>query len=54
MQEIQTNGALEEQARQLKLEYDRAWRKKNPDKVRKYNQNRWLRKAQRQIELRGE
>lgn len=46
--------SLEEQARQLKLAYDREWRKKNPDKVRRYNQNRWLKKAQQLIESRGE
>lgn len=34
-------------AREAQNAYTREWRKKNPDKVRQYNQNYWARKAEK-------
>ena len=36
-----------ERAKDLQRQYLKAWRKKNPDKVRQYNKAYWERKAQR-------
>jgi len=33
---------------------DRGWRKMDADKVWKYNQNDWLKKAQRLFDVQGE
>jgi hypothetical protein len=41
---------LEEKARELKREYEREWRRKNPEKVKQYNRNRWLKKAKQQLD----
>lgn len=44
---------LSEQARQEKIDYYRAWRKRNKDKIKKYNTQYWERriaKAQAQQE----
>jgi|HigsolmetaGSP11D_1036233.scaffolds.fasta_scaffold00512_8 hypothetical protein len=41
---------MEEKAREIRNQYYRDWRKKNPDKVRQYNQKRWLKKAQKELE----
>ena len=37
---------MNEQAKQLRREYKRAWNKRNPDKVRQYQENYWNRKAE--------
>ena len=37
---------LLEKARQAKNEYQRQWRKKNPEKVRQYQENYWVKKVQ--------
>ena len=39
--------AAREAARQARNAYARAWRAKNPDKVRQYNADYWARKAAR-------
>jgi len=36
---------LSEQARRLRNEYQRQYRKKNPDKLKEYNRRYWERKA---------
>ena len=36
---------LSDQAKQLKNEYMRNWRKNNPDKIRKYQRDYWERQA---------
>ena len=36
---------LSEKARQLRNEYQRQWKAKNPDKIREYNRRFWERKA---------
>lgn len=40
-----TDAELEELARKKRNEYHRNWRKNNPDKVKQYNQNYWLKRA---------
>ena len=35
-----------ERARAAKAAYDRAWRKRNPDKVKAYRERYWEKKAQ--------
>ena len=37
--------SAEEQAREIQRQYLREWRRKNKDKVRKYNEAYWKRKA---------
>ncbi len=43
------NEQLEELAREIQREYLREWRKKNPDKVKEYNQRYWRRRALREL-----
>ena len=38
-------NTLSEKARKLKNEYQNNWKRKNPDKVKKYIANYWERKA---------
>lgn len=38
---------LDEQARAMRAEYFREWRRKNPDKVRENNRKYWQRRAAR-------
>lgn len=38
---------MDDQARKAQREYLRAWRKRNPDKVRAANRKYWQRRAQR-------
>jgi DNA-directed RNA polymerase specialized sigma subunit len=40
---------LSEAARKARNEYQRQWKKNNPDKVKKSNQRYWEKKAQQQI-----
>lgn len=40
-----TDEQLEELAREKQREYQRGWRRNNPDKVREYNQRYWRKKA---------
>ena len=44
---------LEEKAREARREYLRLWRKKNPDKVKAYNQAYWERRAEREAVKNG-
>ena len=39
------NEQLEELAREIQREYLREWRKRNPDKVKEYNERYWRKKA---------
>lgn len=39
-------SSLEVRARELKNQYQREWAKSNPDRVRRYQQNYWRKKAQ--------
>ena len=42
------------EARALRIEYNKAWRRRNKDKIRKYNITYWesrLKKQQRQLSL---
>ena len=36
---------MEEIARKMKNDYQKQWRQQNPDKVRKYNRDYWVRRA---------
>ena len=36
---------LKEAAKEARRQYGREWRKKNPEKVREYNDRYWLKKA---------
>ena len=42
------SNSIEEMIHQEKLKYYRNWRKKNKDKVKKYNQNFWLKKIKKE------
>lgn len=41
---------IAEQAREKRNAYIRAWRAKNKDKVKAYNDNYWLHKAEQEAE----
>ena len=41
---------LEAVAQEEKREYFRQWRKNNPDKVKKHNENYWRKRAEKRIE----
>lgn len=43
-------NTMEQKARELQREYQRQWRKKNPDKVREKNRRYWEKKAREQAE----
>ena len=38
--------SLTKEAKKVKREYFKRWRNKNPDKIRKYQEDYWNRKAQ--------
>ena len=40
-----TDKEIQELAREKQREYQREWRKKNPDKVKEYNKRYWRKKA---------
>ncbi len=40
-----TDEQIKELARELQRDYLRLWRKKNPDKIKEYNQRYWRKKA---------
>lgn len=44
------NNILEAAAREEKREYFRQWRRNNPDKVRKHNENYWRKRAEKRLE----
>jgi hypothetical protein len=39
-----------ELARQIRNEYYKQWRKDNKEKTRQYNQNKWLKKAEKLLQ----
>lgn len=41
---------IKELAQKERQEYFRNWRKQNPDKVKKHNENYWMRKAAQRVE----
>ena len=43
------SGHDEQRAAELRREYLKRWREKNPDKVKRYNREYWLRKAQKSL-----
>ncbi len=44
-----TDKEIQELAREKQREYQREWRRNNPDKVREYNQSYWRRRAIREL-----
>mgnify|MGYP000864639481 FL=1 len=44
-----TDEQIKELARELQREYLRLWRKKNPDKIKEYNERYWRRRAIREL-----
>jgi len=44
------NKKLEAVAQEEKREYFRQWRKNNPDKVKKHNENYWRKRAEKRLE----
>ena len=42
---------MSERARQLRNESMRQWKKKNPDRVRQYNETYWEKKARQESEM---
>ncbi len=40
-----TGKEIQELALEIQREYQREWRKKNPDKIKEYNQRYWRKKA---------
>lgn len=42
---------IEAAAREAKLQYEREWRKKNPDKVRAKNRRYWEKKARKALQI---
>ena len=40
-------------AKELQRQYLREWRRRNRDKVREYNEQYWLRKAQKESEAKS-
>ena len=40
-----TDTEIQELAREKQREYQREWRRNNPDKVKEYNQRYWRKKA---------
>ena len=40
-----TDKEIQELARELQREYMRLWRKRNPEKIKEYNQRYWRKKA---------
>jgi hypothetical protein len=41
---------LEAAAQEEKREYFRQWRRNNPDKVKKHNENYWCKRAEKRLE----
>ena len=41
---------LEAAAQEEKREYFRKWRKNNPDKVKRHNENYWRKRAEKRLE----
>lgn len=45
---------LEKAVQEEKREYFRRWRKNNPDKVKKHNENYWIKRTQKRLEAEDE
>ena len=45
---------LKKAVQEEKREYFRRWRKNNPDKVKKHNDNYWLKRTQKRLEAEDE
>lgn len=39
---------IEDMAREAQRQYLRQWRKRNPEKVKKYNREYWIRRVQKE------
>lgn len=48
------NKKLKAMMQQEKREYFRQWRKNNPDKIKKYNENYWRKRAENRLESKAE
>ena len=44
------NKSIETLAREERLNYFREWRQKNPDKVKKHNENYWRKRAEKKLQ----
>lgn len=44
-----TQAQLKKKACELRAEYLRAWRRRNPEKTRQHAENVWLRKAEKAL-----
>lgn len=44
-----TDKEIQELAREKQREYQREWRKRNPEKIKEYNQRYWIRRALREL-----
>ncbi len=44
-----TDKEMQELAREKQREYQREWRKRNPEKIKEYNQRYWIRRALREL-----
>lgn len=42
--------ALEEAAKEERLNYFREWRRNNPEKVKQHNKNYWLKRAEKKLQ----
>lgn len=40
---------LDQNAKAVRAAYQRAWRKKNPEKVREINERYWMRRAEKEL-----
>ena len=48
-----TDEQIKELARELQREYLRLWRKRNPEKIKEYNERYWRRRAIRELKEKG-
>lgn len=40
---------MDQNAKAVRAAYQRAWRKKNPEKVREINERYWMRRAEKEL-----
>lgn len=50
MRVILIDKEILKRASELRREYYKEWRKKNPTKATEYNQNHWIKKARNEME----
>ena len=48
-----TDEQVQELARELQRDYLRLWRKRNPEKIKEYNERYWRRRAIRELKEKG-